>query len=272
MDLKTPKEKVIKPVNPPKKYERQFSAFCVGMVESMAKQFKNETLLSLNQSTIKKFADAKQVGNYGAIFLSMSEAATKSVLGRFTDIKLKKYIIKLLNDVNKFNQESIYVSVGESIGIDPMLLMQQEALSPDFNALMAETVMWAQKLRDDTLSRFVANSLRMMTQGATMEDILKEYEADTKKSKDRAKFMARNQIASFNNLSSKLRHQNLGISEGIWRTCHDERVRSAHNNRRGQRFDLSTGCYSKEDGKTIFPGTEHNCRCTYSAVIPGDDE
>lgn len=267
MNLTLPTEKVAKPVNHPKKYERQFAQFCVGMVEAMAKQFKNETLLSLNKSTVEKFADA-QAGNYSTIFLSMSKAATNKIMDRFTDIRLKKYIQQLLKKVNKFNRDAVYSAIGETIGIEPAVLMQQEALSPDFNALIAETTMWVETLRDECLQRFTTNTLRLMTQGASLDEILASYELGTKKQKEHAKFVARNQIASFNNLSSKLRYQNLGITEGVWRTSHDERVRKSHNDRNGKRFNLSEGLYSSIDRKTILPGTDYNCRCTFSAVIP----
>ena len=92
------------------------------------------------------------------------------------------------------------------------------------------------------------------------------------KRKNHAKFTARNQIGNFNSLTTKIRAQNLGITQAIWRTSRDERVRPCHKVRDGKAFDLATGLYSSCDGLSLLPGVDFQCRCDYELVIPEDDE
>ena len=233
MNIAAPKERTTKPVNHPKKYERQFVQFCVGMIGAIVQQFRNETLLSLNKSTVAKFEDSKpfadsQVGNYASVFLDLARVANKKLVKRFSDDRLRDFVRKVLGLVKKYNGEMLYASIAAEIGIDPIAMMRQEGLSPDFNALIEETYMWALTLRDETLKDLTNNTLRAMTLGKSLEDILREYNILGDNNKGRAKFIARNQVASFNNLSSKIRYQNLGITRGRWKTNVDGRERDVY--------------------------------------------
>ena len=109
-----------------------------------------------------------------------------------------------------------------------------------------------------------------MTQGATMEQVMSEFDETASKRKDHAKFVARNQIANFNSMMSKVRAQNLGIEKAVWVTAGDERVRPCHRDRNGKEFDLKEGCFSKCDGKYLQAGTDFQCRCTVTYILPED--
>jgi SPP1 gp7 family putative phage head morphogenesis protein len=111
----------------------------------------------------------------------------------------------------------------------------------------------------------------MMTLGSSYDEILKEFKKDSKVKVNHAKFIARNQVANFNSISSKIRAQNLGITKAIWRTAHDERVRQCHKVRDGKEYDLSEGLYSSCDGKKLHVGTDYNCRCIAEYVIEVQD-
>ena len=91
------------------------------------------------------------------------------------------------------------------------------------------------------------------------------------KRKNHSRFVARNQIASFNSIMNKTRAQKLGIKKAVWRTSADERVRPSHAARNGKEFDLSEGLYSSLDGKTLLPGTDYLCRCSMTMVLEDED-
>lgn len=267
-----PKDRVKMPP-PPKGVERQFAEMMVYMVQQISQRFKNQVLLELNQGTVEKFSDLEgfadaQVGNYSAITLTLANRVKRKLLRQFNNDRVTKSTRGVLNKANKFNEERVYNPVQDIVGIDTAALIAKEGLTPQINALILETAQWSKKLRDDTLEFFTANTLRGMSLGKSLDDIIAEFDLESEKSVTKAQFIARQQISNFNGMSTKLRHQKLGIKEGIWITSRDERVRECHKVRDGKTFDLSEGLFSSCDGKTLFPGQDFNCRCTYRAVDP----
>jgi SPP1 gp7 family putative phage head morphogenesis protein len=263
--------KTIPMPNSPKRFERQYADFTVFMIEQMAQRFKNQVLLALNKSTVEKFSDA-QVGNYSTVYLTLANRVRRKLLKQFSNPRIKKQTDDTLSKVNEYNQQRTYAPVESSLGLNTTALIAKEGLKPQVNALMLETANWSKKLRDDTLEHFTANTLRSMALGKPLSEIIDEFDTEVSKRKNHARFIARNQVANFNGLTTKIRHQKLGITEGIWVTSKDERVRKCHKVRNGKRFKLSQGLYSSCDRKQLFPGTDYQCRCTYRAIVPEAEE
>jgi SPP1 gp7 family putative phage head morphogenesis protein len=272
MQLTSGKEKILRIVRPPKKYERQFAEFCTYMITAITQQYRNETLFALNKGTVEKFVgkaftDAQE-GNYFRIFSRLSKQAQNKIRQRFSNDRIKNEVKDLLTRIGNYNKRGSYDAISAALGIDPAVLMANEALSPSFNALIDAATLWVEQLRDDTLQQFASNSIAMMTQGKSLDDVLQEFDLTASKRKNAAKATARQQVASFNNTSTKIRYQNLGITEAVWTTNIDGRERHSHEVRNGERFKLSEGLYSSVDGKTIFPGEEWGCRCGFRGIIP----
>ncbi len=259
-------KKEVKSAPYPKGLERQFAAMAKEMIAAMADTFENQTFKQLGKGDVEKFSDAK-TGNYANVFLGLSKKAQRSILNRFNDDRLDKIVKDFLNKVNKANQKSTYESAVSALGIDSKALIAKEALTPEFNALTAETQVWIKKLRDETLEQFQANSLRAMTMGLDLDGVIGEFDLVKSKRKNAAELTARTQIASYNGLATKLRAQNLGITQAVWVTARDERARQCHKVRDGKVYDLDTGLFSSCDGKTLYPGTDFNCRCTSKNII-----
>lgn len=260
-------EKEVKTPPPPKKFERDFEQFSDYMLAQMERQFLNQALLELNKGTVEKFADA-QVGNFAKVFLNLAKKVKRKLLKRFGDDRIEKVVSNILENADKYNQERFYKGIEEKIGINTTELLAKEGLTFKRNALILETAQWAKKLRDETLEAFTAQSLRVMTHGESLQEVIDEFKATAKDRRDKAKFIARNQIANFNSMASKMRAQKLGIKQAEWITSGDERVRRCHQVRNGKRFALDEGLYSSCDGKTLLPGTDYQCRCTYRMIIP----
>lgn len=249
----------LKGVEPPKSSEREFSKAMEYMVDFMTRFIRNNVINELNQTTIDKFADAKQTGNYANVFLTLNKKAQRKLLKRFDDKKLEKITRKILGKVNRRNAQQFYSSVEDSIGTNAKELLNSEGLQSNINALMLETAQWAKKLRDETLEAYTANTLRVMAQGGSLTDVLAQYSGMEEKRKNHAKMVSRTQIANFNSLVSKARAENLGIEKAVWVTSRDERVRRCHAVRDKKEFDLNKGLYSSCDNKTLLPGTDFNC-------------
>lgn len=75
--------------------------------------------------------------------------------------------------------------------------------------------------------------------------------------------IVRDQVASFNGQLTELRHSQLGITEFVWRSVADERVRPECAADDGNKYRWSEG--SPQDGAR--PGSRVQCRCIAEAVV-----
>lgn len=271
--------------DPLKTVERQFGEAMESMVDVMSRIYRNQALKGLDKETVKKFEDAPlhaddvallnqyqfQDANFAREFLTQARRITRKLKQRFSFSRLEKLASQQLDKVDKRGREQFYSRVADVVGIDPKRLANEEGLQARTNAMMLETAKWAEKLRDETLEMYTANSLRAMAEGKTLDDVVSQFDGMQEKRKNHAKMVARTQVATFNSLMTKARAENLGITKAVWKTAMDERVRPCHQVRNGKEFDLAEGLYSSCDGKTLLPGNDFSCRCTYLLVIPQGD-
>lgn len=277
-EVKAPKETGFKTPEAPKSEIRRFGDVTESMIAIMAEQYRNQVFKKLNKSTVAKFEDA-QTGNFASIFIDLTESVTRKLIKRFANDRLKKFTKDSTYRVNKRNKKLFYSRIaGKGIGVTREELEATEGLTSQINAYSLETYQWIKKLRDDTLQDWTSNTLRLMASGATLEDVMSQFDGMVEKRKGHAKMVARTQIATFNSLTTKARAQNLGITKAKWVTAHDERVRGnpsgkypkakpSHYWANGREFDLSKGL-EFPSGKTLLPGVDYNCRCDYELIIP----
>jgi len=271
--LKSKNKITIKTQAASKTIERRFGEANESMIELISRIYEKQVLQGLKASTVNKFTDAPdQSGNYARAFKRLSLGVRKKLIRRFSNIRIETMAKDFLEESDRQSKEKLYAAVESKVGISAKELAAKEAMSQTKNALFLETSTWMQKLRDETLEMYTANSLRMMTQGKGIGEIMDEFAKMKEKRKNHAKFTARNQINNFNSIMTKTRAQKIGIKKAIWQTAQDERVRPSHEARNGKEFDLSEGLYSSMDGKTLLPATDYQCRCTYILKFEGDDD
>ncbi len=270
-EISLPEEKDLKPTVYPKGFEKKFERLMSDMTRAMVQQYRNETFKKMNKGTIEKFEDA-QVGNWATVFTTLSNRAKKKIRKRFNDDRIKKAVSKLLMSLNKSTQDVMYSNIEDTVGISAKELVASEGLKANTNALVAETLEWVERNVDETLSDFSANSLRLMSSGEDFDKVLTGFNQVAEKRVESSAFVARNQLANFNSMSTKIKAQNVGITHAKWATAKDERVRPSHRDREGEVFALDEGLYSSVDQKTLLPGVDFNCRCGYRMVIPGEED
>ena len=205
--------KTVKAPLAPKRFERQLAEFTTFMINEMHQRYTNQAIGGLQVNTVEKFQDAKQIGNYSAIYLTLANRVRRKLMKQFSNKRLTDKGTEFFQKVNRDNQQRVYAPVSSALGIDTAQLIAKEALKPDVNALIAESVQWIKKLRDDTLESFTASTLRGMSLGQSLEQIMSDFKGETNKRKNHAEFIARNQVSSFNAMTSKIRHQKLGITD-----------------------------------------------------------
>lgn len=269
-NLTADKPTLIKAPSVPQAQEKELERATEYMIAQISRQFRNQVFEELQASTIDEFADA-QTGNYAKVYLTLADRLRRKLLKQFDDKRIEELVGKVLDKVNRRNRSELYAKVEQRIGLSTKELTATEGLKANISALVLETSQWVKKLRDDTLEMYTANSLHAMTTGSSLEEIMAQFDGLVEKRRNHAKFTARNQIANFNSITTKLRAQNLGIARARWITSRDERVRDSHIDRDEKEFDLDKGLYSSKDQKHLLPGVDYQCRCDYELIIPDDN-
>jgi SPP1 gp7 family putative phage head morphogenesis protein len=151
----------------------------------------------------------------------------------------------LQNMLNSFATNN--VNLIRSLGQNTFHDIEQMALQGIRNGLRHEVI------RDEIIDKF----------GAT---------------KSRAKLIARDQVSKLNGQLTKVRQQNLGIAEYLWRGVNDERQRPSHRKMNNRKCDWndptvvlsSSGKWinrSSIGGVALHPGQDYQCRCWAEAVF-----
>jgi SPP1 gp7 family putative phage head morphogenesis protein len=112
----------------------------------------------------------------------------------------------------------------------------------------------------DDVAKLIAEAVES---GQSTRDVTKVLTDRFGVSRRRAKFIARDQIGTLNAQVTQKRQEDLGITQFIWSTVGDDRVREEHVVLDGRTFDWATGA-----GDQGLPGTTPNCRCVSLPVIP----
>jgi SPP1 gp7 family putative phage head morphogenesis protein len=73
--------------------------------------------------------------------------------------------------------------------------------------------------------------------------------------------IARDQIGKLNAQFNEERQTQLGVTQFVWRTANDSRVRDSHAHLEGEVFNWSDPPTDDETGETIIPGSAVQCRC-----------
>lgn len=116
--------------------------------------------------------------------------------------------------------------------------------------------------------------------GLRSEEIAKNLMSQTKlkpgvfkKTKTRAKLIARDQVQKLNSSLTKKSYKDLGLELYVWQAVGDSRTRDQHQRNDGKVFTFSGTV--KVDGQTYHeapngeqPGQEINCRCSYRMYVP----
>lgn len=151
-------------------------------------------------------------------------------------------------------------ALGIDLTTDPVLTHQREAFRREnlelIRSLTADHV--------DRVSRVLQGGA-----GERVEVLRQRIMDETGVVKSRAALIARDQTLKLNAGVSHARHQAAGITEYIWRTSRDERVRPAHRDLDGQRFRYDTPpVVDAKRRRHENPGGDYQCRCTAEPVMP----
>lgn len=107
--------------------------------------------------------------------------------------------------------------------------------------------------------------------GKTAAEIGRQIQASYNVSKSHARFIARDQMAKLNAQITQRQQTDAGITEYVWRTVGDGRVRESHRHLNGKRFKYSDPpVVDPKTGRRANPGEDYQCRCVALSVFDID--
>jgi len=151
------------------------------------------------------------------------------------------------------------------------LTIEFKMSAPMNNALqatIAENVGLIRSIPEKYFTEVEGLVMRSVARGRDLSYLTDELQKRYGITRRRAALIARDQNNKATSVMQAARQKSLGITQGIWRHSHaGKEPRPSHVKADGKVFDLDKGMFL--DGKWVMPGEEINCRCTWSAVLPG---
>ncbi len=176
----------------------------------------------------------------------------------------------IAGQVAAFSREQFQRQVRAALGIE------LPAANPDFFRVFrdfrARNTALITTMAEDKVSR-VRRVLHEAGVGTRVEEIAAKLQEQTGITDRHAALVARDQVLKLNGEVTEKRHQEAGVTQYIWRTSEDERVRESHRALDGtkHRYDQPP-VVDRKRGRTANPGNDYQCRCTMEPVIEGFDE
>lgn len=126
----------------------------------------------------------------------------------------------------------------------------------DYNVSLIKTI------PEETLDKMREIVYDGFTKGKTTTRMIKEIQRAYGVSKRRAELIARDQTAKLNGQIQRAQQLDAGITEYIWYTTGDERVRDSHKALNGKKFSWNAPpVVDERTGRKCHPGEDYQCRC-----------
>ncbi len=143
------------------------------------------------------------------------------------------------------------------VGIPPV----EPYLADTLAAAARENARRITNLLRDQLAQAEETVLSGFRNGLSHREIAKNIQQRVGVTRNRAKLIARDQVSKLNGQLTRQRQTAVGVTEYIWRSSQDERVRETHQDFDGQTYTWAQGSPEGHPGEPI------NCRCTAEPVL-----
>ena len=170
------------------------------------------------------------------------------------------FVRSLLHEAARFNQKQFHAVVRSVFAVD--VFTHEPWLLDVMKQLEAENIRLIQSIAPqylETLHGKIVAAVRAGLPHAKLADFIRETYSLPK---NRARLIARDQIGKLNGQLTMERQRNIGVTQYIWRTSLDERVRHEHREREGKVFAWDN---PPSDG---HPSEPIQCRCSAEGIYP----
>ena len=183
------------------------------------------------------------------IFASIESKLVKKVSG----YGLRKKLENLANLNRKLTVKEWKKAIRSTLGID---IREDYYLGNFYKEQLQD---WS-KQNVELISKMREIVYNGYTSGKTTTRMLKEIQRAYKVGLKHARLIARDQTAKLNGQIQRHQQNDAGITEYIWCTSGDERVRDSHKALDGKKFSWDNPPLNS-DGRACHPGEDYQCRC-----------
>ena len=217
-------------------------------------------------------SDSERRDAYPEMISRIVDGIKFSFYRALSDREIERYATNAATATEEHSRREVGKSFKRVLGIDVNNLVTTPAIRNQFNSFVKENVSLIKTIPDQYFARIEQVVHRGAATGRPTKAIAADIQNVYGITKNRAKLIARDQVAKFNGTLTQVRQTDLGISKYTWSTSLDERVRGnpsglypkarpSHYVREGKTFSWDD---PPEDG---HPGEPINCRCVAIAVF-----
>ncbi len=252
-------------------YHKQLTQLVDEMNESVGYWLKSGYKIALAEVEEDRQKSTQQVIARDASPIKLLQSAVKKLSRRwqkrFDDMADK--LAGRFADRSLRNSDVSLSSALSDIGVTVKFTMTNE-MNNALQSVIGENVNLIKSIPEQYLTQVETMVMQSAGRGRDLGYLADELQKRYGITKRRAATIARDQNNKATATMQSARQQALGITEGIWHHSHAGKTqRVSHVKADGKRFELSKGMYL--DGEWQLPGEAINCRCTWSAIIPGLD-
>lgn len=241
------------PVSPKVTYRKKMEA----MIKKMQKRVEKEIIPILERS------EAEYVGDDDENYEESLSRTILRILETYSDIAWisSKMSGKFVSETEKANRIRFVKSMKNAVGINLKSVVKSERLGEIMKAVAKENVSLIKSIPSQYFKKIETIVYEGITQGSRARSMVSEIRELGKTTKSRAHLIARDQTAKLNSALSRQRQIDVGVTEYVWRTAKDGRVRKSHKRNNGKIFKWNS------PPKTGHPGTAIQCRCVAQPII-----
>lgn len=200
-------------------------------------------------------ADHMRADDYGDEIARIMSLIRSRVIGEMSAAKIDELtaqVAKAVADQNRSEIGRVFKSV---LGVD--LFGAEPWLNQEVRGFVQTNTSLITSIPEQYLTRVESTVYEGARRGTSWQEIAGDLEDTYGVTQSRAELIARDQIGKFNGQLTELRQSEAGVSQYIWRTANDDRVREEHAARDGQTFDWSDPPDDGHPGEAIncFPGS-----------------
>lgn len=152
----------------------------------------------------------------------------------------------------------------KTFGIDLAGVIQEEDLTEYLQAAGIRNAGLITSLSDDLVKWVQQETMTSVINGEGVRKLQNRIRKQLNIGDSRARLIARDQTSKLTADLNRIRHQQAGVNEYIWRTAKDERVRTRHVALEGRKYKYGEPTGAEEG---LPPGQPIQCRCVAQAVV-----
>ena len=247
----------------PKSIEMEYGKAIVGLVQQARTAY--APLLTELPALLARVAVARQDDNTGESDAQRARRliaeATMRLEHAIRPADIEALAHRFATRTEQFQKGQLQKQIRAALGVD---VAASDAKIPTLvEHFVRENVSLIKAIPADMSTRLDKSVTQAFTTGQRHEDLAREIQARFDIGERHARLIARDQIGKLAGQINASRQRSIGITQFVWRTVGDERVRDEHEALDGQTFGYEDPL---DEG---LPGEPVQCRCSAEPVFDG---